>query len=61
MDDTVLQFIKDDLAESKKDVRSGFKATNGRLLSLEKWRWTITGAITILTGLFGLFGWKMLL
>ena len=54
---TALEFIQEDIAEIKQDLRDGFKITNGRLRRLEKWKWMITGALVILGGTEG---WKVL-
>jgi len=53
---TALEFIQEDIAEIKRDLREGFKITNGRLRRIEKWKWMITGAVVVLGGFFG---WKV--
>ena len=42
-----------------KRIELQVKKTNGRVSMLEKWRWGMSGAITLLAGILGAIGFQL--
>lgn len=55
-----LKIMLDNLHEKVDKVLVQTEKTNGRVTTIETWKWKLTGAVAVLTFFIGIIGWEKL-